>query len=132
MTDAANEAPKADLLSPEDRAWMEKSIKPMFHPVIERYGVVTFQTVMAAGQIGFALSVLQQNIQHFHSKHLRAKQAQAIAVLLKLTNDMSVKVLRDNGVSKELFQSCKEDVERIGQLADDTPGEGGSRLILPS
>lgn len=127
------QADAPEVLNAADRAWMEKNIDKAFHPIIERYGRGLFVTVLSAGKAGVALGVLTEHTQFLTSRHVKQRQGQAITVLQTLFDQLVRKILADGGYSIELFQSCKQDVERTGSLAgDQTPSAAQGKIILPS
>lgn len=135
---AANEAPvvldeeqlklKAELLDwPDaDVVWLSKQPKEL-QPIARRYKRRLFSLTMQAGATNMAVQIIL-------GARPPKQVAQAAMVISGSYNNLFLLALEHIGATPELFQSCKEDVERVAALMDD--GKGGARsaggIILSS
>lgn len=140
MTEQVEGKREVPTLTEEDRAWAEKQVPAMFHPVLEKHGRLCFSLAMQSGMLGHGLGELMVCAREAMriKTHRSAQIAQAIPRLVStqqgILNDLLTRIMKDNAISIEEFNECKESIERIGVLASGAnPQAVGSPsgLILP-
>lgn len=104
--------PVAPSWSEADLAWLEK-LDLGTQVVARRYGRELTELVLVAGSCGHALGIIQQVLQ----KHQSRGGMTALQVVGGNLNALLTLTVISKGFSKELFESCREDLERAAMLS---------------
>lgn len=117
-----------------DIHWLLSTVSPAFQPIALRYGRLCFSLVMQGGQTGIAMGEIQQALGFVASRHVKHKGLTGLNFLLKVVNDFLVKILKDNGISQEVYDECKREVETTGALLNgaEPASQTKGRIILPN
>ena len=123
MTEAQAQEPNPlDSWPDLDKEWLEKHVPEILRPAAVRHGRKLFQLVMMAGACNHALIVIGSQ-----ARGNRAV-AQAGFVLQQTLDVMAKALLLSNAFTGEQFNECKEDIERIGALADNGSRPAGANV----
>lgn len=115
--------------SDQDKDWLEKAIQENFRPIAAKRGRTCFGLVMQAGITSGAGQVIVNHSQHMGNK-LGNEQRHAMQTIANCVNDLLNAVAELKGVTKQQFEDCKKDIERMGALSMQVPNQKSS-LILP-
>lgn len=105
--------------SDEDISWLEK-VPQELKTVAARYERTTFNFVMQHGAVMHALSICMA------SKPPRNAQI-ALGILTNSYNNLILMAMKGAGVEEKMFDSCKEDVERVAALMDTNKVQPGDK-----
>lgn len=115
--------------SDQDKDWLEKAIQENFRPIAAKHGRTCFGLVMQAGITSGAGQVIVNHSQHMGNK-LGNEQRHAMQTIANCVNDLLNAVAELKGITKQQFEACKKDIERMGALSMAVPNQKSS-LILP-
>lgn len=115
--------------SEEDKLWLE-ALPPVLQINARRYGRALFTLVMSAGVSGAALGKVLSRNRGNREMHV------AVQILQGQLSGLLERVLKAEGHTREQFENCRTDVERVGAIAMAAaqPGEkrSGGGIILES
>lgn len=112
-----------------DAEWLEKHVAPPFQAIALRHGRMCFSMVMQCGMLSASLGQIAGQLQAMGGGVGRVV-SQALQVAQRISQDFSVRILTDAGVSQEAFFACRQDVEQMGALSMESPAPG--RIVLPN
>lgn len=119
---APQEQNPLDSWSQQDKDWLEKNVPAALQPIAIRHGRKLFELVMMVGASNYALEVLMKH----NAGNAAVKKAGF--VLGQTLNTLGVAALLNNGLTGTQFEECKEDVERMGALADSGAKPAGANV----